>query len=77
MGGATSPLPATPIRNRTNAKIKPFTKTAQYRNQISTLLGVSPLSFLKTGHPESFEPAIREALSNTLKAILRFLIFKC
>ena len=44
-GGATSPLPATPSRNRTNAKIKLFAKTAQYRNQISTLLGVSPLIF--------------------------------
>ena len=28
-----------------NAKIKLFAKTAQYRNQISTLLGVSPLKF--------------------------------
>ena len=47
-GGATSPLPASalpPIRNRTNAKINPSAKTAQYRNQISTLLGASPLNF--------------------------------
>ena len=28
-----------------NAKINPTAKTAQYRNQISTLLGVSPLKF--------------------------------
>ena len=27
-----------------NAKVKPSAKTAQYRNQISTLLGVSPLN---------------------------------
>ena len=43
--GATSPLPATPTRNRRNAKIKLSAKTAQYRNQISTLLGVPPLKF--------------------------------
>ena len=42
-GGTASPLPATPTRNRTNAKIKPSAKIALYRNQISTLLGVSPL----------------------------------
>ena len=32
-----------PTRNRKNAKINPTAKTAQYRYQISTLLGVSPL----------------------------------
>ena len=44
--GATSPLPATPSRNRTNAKIKLYAKTARYRNRIYTLLGGPPLSFL-------------------------------
>ena len=33
-----------PTRNRTNAKIKLSAKIAQYRNQISTLLGASPLN---------------------------------
>ena len=36
----------TTTRNRTNAKIKLFAKTAQYRNQIFTLLRVFPLKFL-------------------------------
>ena len=36
-----------PNRNRTNAKIKLSAKIAQYRNQISTLLGASPLKFRK------------------------------
>ena len=34
-----------PTRNHTNAKIKLSAKIAQYRNQISTLLGVPPLKF--------------------------------
>ena len=46
LGGATSSLPATPTRNRTNAKIKLSAKTARCRNQISSLLGVPPLKFL-------------------------------
>ena len=41
--------PAKTRLNRTNAKIKLFAKIAQYRNQISTLLGVSPRKFL-LGH---------------------------
>ena len=35
----------TPTRNRTNAKNQLSAKTARYRNQISTLLGVPPLKF--------------------------------
>ena len=57
LGGATSPLPATPNPNRTNAKKDSFfsapishyssliTHIPKYRNQISTLLGVCPLNF--------------------------------
>ena len=55
-GGATSPLPATPSRNRTNAKIKLSAKTTQYRNQISTLLGVSPRKFQTTSNWEGQRP---------------------
>ena len=35
-----------------NAKIKLSAKTAQYRNQISTLLGVPPLNFPTTPTPD-------------------------
>jgi len=41
----TATNPPSPTRNRTNAKAQLSAKTAQYRNQISTLLGASPLSF--------------------------------
>ena len=38
--------PQTQPENAQNAKIKLSAKIAQYRNQISTLLGVPPLNFL-------------------------------
>ena len=44
-GRGSVPAARKPTRNRTNAKINPSAKTAQYRNQISTLLGVPPLKF--------------------------------
>ena len=50
-----NPLPS---RNRTNAKIKLFSKTARYRNQISTLLGVSPLNFHVSGSVNEREAVV-------------------
>ena len=55
-GGATSPLPETPTRNHTKRQNQAIRKTAQYRNQISTLLGVPPLKFLLNFHKKHVQP---------------------
>ena len=63
-GGAASPLPASALsqpqpETAQNAKINPSAKTAQYRNQISTLLGVSPLNFFLIDQIPIYRYAIR------------------
>ena len=55
-----------PTRNRTNAKIKLSANTAQYRNQIFTLLRVFPLKFLKPPRPA--QPLRRQPLFPVRKA---------